>query len=125
MKEKIGQLKTAVCKLSVLEVLKAGYESLITAKGQLISKCLFCVFNFLQKTNENKSHSSKSEFIRLFFGGNVGLKISFSFCLTFTKVGDSLPFAFLTNVQPEIQKKDLSLPSVQLCYISSSVEKNI
>ena len=24
-------------------------------KGQLISKCLFCVFNFLQKTNENKS----------------------------------------------------------------------
>ena len=24
-------------------------------KGQLISKCLFGVFNFLQKTNENKS----------------------------------------------------------------------
>ena len=24
-------------------------------KGQLISKCLFCVFNFFQKTNENKS----------------------------------------------------------------------
>ena len=23
-------------------------------KGQLISKCLFGVFNFLQKTNENK-----------------------------------------------------------------------
>ena len=27
----------------------------VVAKGQLISKCLFGVFNFLQKTNENKS----------------------------------------------------------------------
>ena len=27
----------------------------IPTKGQLISKCLFCVFNFLRKTNENKS----------------------------------------------------------------------
>ena len=25
-------------------------------KGQLISKCLFGVFNFFQKTNENKSN---------------------------------------------------------------------
>ena len=53
------------------------------SKGQLISKCLFGVFNFLQETNENKSHSSKIEFIRSFFGGNVGLKKSFRFCLTF------------------------------------------
>ena len=43
-------------------------------KGQLISKCLFGVFNFLQKTNETKSCSSKIEFVRSFFGGNVGLK---------------------------------------------------
>ena len=27
----------------------------IIVKGQLISKCLFGVFNFFQKTNENKS----------------------------------------------------------------------
>ena len=57
---------------------------LVQPKGQLISKCLFGVFNFLQKTNENKSHSSKIEFIRSFFGGNVSLKKSFRFCLTFT-----------------------------------------
>ena len=44
------------------------------AKGQLISKCLFCVFNFFQTTNKNKSHSSKIEFVRSLFGGNVGLK---------------------------------------------------
>ena len=48
-------------------------------KGQLISKCLFG--NFLQKTNENKSHISKIEFVCSFFGGNVGLKKSFKFYL--------------------------------------------
>ena len=46
-------------------------------KGQLISKCLFGVFNFLQKTNENMSHNSKIEFVCSLFGGNVGLKNSF------------------------------------------------
>ena len=39
-------------------------------KGHLISKWFFEVFDFLQKTNENKSHSSKVEFIRSFFGRN-------------------------------------------------------
>ena len=43
-------------------------------KGHLISKCLFGVFNFSQKTNENMStwgiilHSSKVEFFRSFLG---------------------------------------------------------
>ena len=32
-------------------------------KGQLILKWLFGVFNFLQKTNKNKSHCSKIEFV--------------------------------------------------------------
>ena len=36
------------------------------------------------KTNDNKSHSSKIELFRSFFGGNVGLKKSFRFCLTFS-----------------------------------------
>ena len=53
------------------------------AKGQLISKCLFYVFTFFQKTNENKSTISKVEFVRSFFGRNVGLKKSFRICLTF------------------------------------------
>ena len=38
---------------------------------------LFGVFNFLQKKNKNKSHSSKLEFVCSFFGGNIGLKKSF------------------------------------------------
>ena len=56
----------------------------LKSKGQLILKCLFGVFNFLQKTNENKSNSSKIEFVHSFFGGNVGLKKSFWFSLTFS-----------------------------------------
>ena len=46
-------------------------------KGQIISKCLFGVFNFFQKTNKNTSHSSKNEFIRSFFGRIHGLTICF------------------------------------------------
>ena len=56
-------------------------------KGHLILQCLFGVFNFFQKTTENKStwyHSSKIEFVRQFFGRNVCLKKSFRLCLTFT-----------------------------------------
>ena len=54
---------------------------------QLISKCLFGVFNFFQK-NERKHvdlryHSNKDEFVRLFFGRIVGLKKSLRLCLTF------------------------------------------
>ena len=36
------------------------------AKGHLISKWFFRVVDFLQKMNENKSHSSKNELIRSF-----------------------------------------------------------
>ena len=39
-----------------------------TTKGQLISKGLFGAFTFSQKTNENKSTSSKDELFRSFFG---------------------------------------------------------
>ena len=38
----------------------------LIAKGQIISKCLFRVFNFFQKTNDNKLHSSKNELISYF-----------------------------------------------------------
>ena len=58
-----------------------GFPSSLTCKvilhspkGQLISKCLFAVITFFQKTNENKSTSSKVEFVCSFFGRNVGLK---------------------------------------------------
>ena len=57
-------------------------------KGQIISKCLFGVFNFFQKTYENKSTSSKVEFICSFFGRNMGFKKSFRICLTFRRVHD-------------------------------------
>ena len=42
--------------------------------GQLISKCLFGVFTIFQKTDKNKSKSSKVEFVCSFFGRNVSLK---------------------------------------------------
>ena len=48
-----------------------------STKGQIISKCLFGVFNFFQKTNANTSHTSKNEFIRSFFGRILGLTICF------------------------------------------------
>ena len=53
------------------------------AKGQIISKCLFGVFNFFQKTNENKSHSSRNEFVCSFFGRIQDTKICFWDYLTF------------------------------------------
>ena len=57
------------------QILSKNYEDLTCFvqklggfKGQIISKCLFGVFNFFQKTNENTSHISKNELIRSFFG---------------------------------------------------------
>ena len=45
-------MMTKICliQLSWLRLVKVVF------KGQLISKCLFGVFNFFQKTNENTSH---------------------------------------------------------------------
>ena len=62
----------------------------MATKGQLISKCLFDVFTFFQKMNVNKSTSSEVEFVRSFFGRNVGLKKSFRICLTFITAGPLL-----------------------------------
>ena len=76
-------------------------------KGQIILKCLFGVFNFLQKTNENKSHSSKIEFVCSFFGGNVGLKKSFRLFLTFSKNSKSWS-------RRSLKKKTLQLQLLQL-----------
>ena len=53
-------------------------------KGQLISKRFFEVIDFLQKTKENKSHTSKNDFIRSFFGGNRLPHKPFRNQLTFT-----------------------------------------
>ena len=55
-------------------------------KGQIISKWFFGVFDFLQKTNKNKYHSSKVQFVCSFIGRNVSLKKSFRLCLTFSSV---------------------------------------
>ena len=65
-------------------------KNFVNSKGQLISKCLFGVFNFFQKTNENKStmryHSSEVEFIQSFFGRIHGLTICFRVLLTFRHI---------------------------------------
>ena len=73
--------------------LRCHFENRAEGKGQLISKCLFGVFTFFQKTNKNKSTSSKVEFVPSFFGRNVGLKKSFRICLTFSRTS----FLFLIN----------------------------
>ena len=56
-------------------------------KGHIISKCLFWCLQLPPKTNEKqvdlRFHSSRVEFVRSFFGGNVYLKKSFQLFLTF------------------------------------------
>ena len=52
-------------------------------KGQIISKGLFDVLEFSQKTNEWIRRSSKNEFICLFFGRIQGYQKSFRYYLTF------------------------------------------
>ena len=48
-----------------------------TAEGQIISKCLFRVFHFFQKLNENTLHTSKNKFICSFYRRTHGLTICF------------------------------------------------
>ena len=52
-------------------------------KGQIISKGLFGVLEFSQKTNEQIRHSSKNEFVCSFFGRIRGCQKSFRNYLTF------------------------------------------
>ena len=51
----------------------------MATKGQLISKCLFGVFTFFQKTNENKSTSSKVKFVCSFLEEMAAWKNDFEF----------------------------------------------
>ena len=83
----------------------------VQAKGQLISKCLFGIVNFFQNTNENKSHSSKVEFIRSFFWRNASLKKSFRLCLTFS---DSLNWFELAWQYIEMTRNNLCIISIPL-----------
>ena len=54
-----------------------------SAKGQLISKCLFGVFNFFQRNKQKqvnlRFHSSKIELVCSFFGKTSGWKNHFDF----------------------------------------------
>ena len=72
-----------ICKLSIPSIPSIS-SILIYHKGQLISKCLqFSPKKQTKKVNL-RFYSSKVEFVRLFFGGNVGLKNSFRLFLTFS-----------------------------------------
>ena len=66
--------KNAFNKCFVLEYLYFSFtyhrNMTLDTKGQLFSKWFFGIVDFLQKTIENKSHSSKNEFFHSFFGGN-------------------------------------------------------
>ena len=61
------QMVSIVHRLKVLQIYK----------GQVISKCLLGVYTFSQKTNENKSTSSKDELFRSFFGRKCDTKETF------------------------------------------------
>ena len=54
------------------------------AKGQIITKGIFGVLKFSQKTNERIRRSSKNEFVRSFFGRIRGYQKSFRNYLTFS-----------------------------------------
>ena len=56
--------KTSSCNWKALVKWSLDSKLSIPTKGQLISKCLFGVFNFFQKTNENASIVVKIHFIR-------------------------------------------------------------
>ena len=55
-------------------------------KGQLISKGLFGILKFSQRTNERIHRSSKNEFVHSFFGRIRGYQKSFRNYLTFSYV---------------------------------------
>ena len=58
-------LITAIAAVSA-PIQKSARHNGLSSKGQIISKCLFGVFNFFQKTNKNTSHTSKTELIHSF-----------------------------------------------------------
>ena len=72
-----------------------GILTLLYSKGQLISKCLFGVFNFFHKpVNENKSTSNKVKFVCLIFWKERRLeKIEFVWPLNQTEKPFSLLLA--------------------------------
>ena len=55
-------------------------------KGQIISKRLFGILEFFQKTNKRIRRSSKNEFVCSFFGRIRGYQKSFRNHLTFTSL---------------------------------------
>ena len=61
----------------------SGRLCLFDSKGQIISKGLFGILEFSQKTNERICHSSKNECVRLFFGRIRGYQKFFRNYLTF------------------------------------------
>ena len=69
--EHVGNASTCILSISLIQKRAFLYFYYNFRKnisrGHLISKCLFGVFTFFQKMNENKPTSSKVEFVRLFY----------------------------------------------------------
>ena len=86
----------------------------------LISKYLFGVFNFFQKMNKNKSHSSKIEFVWSFFGGNVCLQKSFRFCLTFGP--SKLSWCICELFELYLKQQKISITRQSPCSLKKSCE---
>ena len=84
---------------------------LLNVKGQIISKCLFGVFNFFQKTNKIHLIVIKMNSFICFFGKNHGLTICFRIYLTFRPFmglkDDKIILSFIFNMIQEIIDREL------------------
>ena len=74
------------------------------AKGQLISKCLFGVFNFFQKTNENKSNWGiivvKSNSFVCFLEESLAWKNHYDFVWPLdSSIGHQIPIIYKESAQ--------------------------
>ena len=95
--------------LSVLQHEKCRYLLTLFGKGQIISKGLFGVLEFSQKTNGRICLSSENEFVCSSFGRIRGYQMSFRNYLTFS-----------TEIGAGIRIEDLDKPNV-LVPLNSSV----
>ena len=116
----------------------------LPTKGQLISKCLFGIFTFFQKPNENKSTSSKVELFVRFLEETSAWKnhfeivwplekwqyFFFCFCICFF-LYSSLQYIMISYILPRYYLYDLSwnglraIKSAKCCRVFTFIEMNL
>ena len=91
-------------------------KMLICTKGQIISKGLFGILEFSQKTNERIRHSSKNEFVRSFFGRIRGYQKSFRNYLTFSHTRGNKTSKTRSHLQHTMGYLKKNLPPSLSCF---------